>query len=113
MTTSHDHTDVIIVGAGAGGAISAKVLAQRGIKVVCLEQGPWHRPEERPHSGADWEWRRLTDWHIAINQRGQARDYPVDTSDEMTLMWSGVGGSTAIYTATWPRFRPSDFCKGV
>ncbi len=112
-TTSHDHTDVVIVGAGAGGAISAKILAERGIKVVCLEQGPWHPPETRPHAGPDWEWRRLTDWHIAVNQRRAARDYPIDTSDEMTLMWSGVGGSTAIYTATWPRFRPSDFRKGV
>ncbi len=113
MTTANDHTDVVIVGAGAGGAISAKVLAERGINVVCLEQGPWHLPESRPHSSPDWEWRRLTDWHIAVNQRQAARDYPIDTSDEATLMWSGVGGSTAIYTATWPRFRPTDFRKGV
>ena len=28
-------------------------------------------------------------------------------------MWNGVGGSTSVYTATWPRFRPSDFRKGT
>ena len=28
-------------------------------------------------------------------------------------MWNGVGGSTTVYTATWPRFRPSDFRKGT
>ncbi|MEM7024761.1 MAG: GMC family oxidoreductase [Pseudomonadota bacterium] len=112
MTATPDHADVVIVGAGAGGAISAKVLAERGLKVVCLEQGPWHPPASRPHHGTDWEWRRLTDWHTAINLRNQDRDHPIDTADELTLMWSGVGGSTGIYTATWPRFRPSDFRKG-
>ena len=40
-------------------------------------------------------------------------DYPVDSTDETTLMWNGVGGSTGIYTATWPRYRPSDFRKGT
>ena len=28
-------------------------------------------------------------------------------------MWAGVGGSTTVYTASWPRFRPSDFRKGT
>lgn len=110
--TRHEHADVAIVGAGAGGAISAKVLAERGLKVVCLEQGPWNPPANRPHHATDWEWRRLTDWATAVNVRKKERDYPIDTSDEVTLMWSGVGGSTGIYTATWPRFRPSDFRKG-
>ncbi len=27
-------------------------------------------------------------------------------------MWNGVGGSTNVYGAIWPRFRPSDFRKG-
>jgi choline dehydrogenase-like flavoprotein len=28
-------------------------------------------------------------------------------------MWNAVGGSTNVYTALWPRYRPSDFRKGV
>ena len=28
------------------------------------------------------------------------------------LMWNGVGGSTNVYGAIWPRYRPSDFRKG-
>ncbi len=28
-------------------------------------------------------------------------------------MWNGVGGSTNVYGAIWPRFRPSDFRKGT
>ena len=111
--TTHDRADVVIVGSGPGGVIPARVLAQKGIGVVCLEQGPWFPPAGRPHHGRDWEWRRATDWSIAVNVRAHAHDYPVDTADETTLMWNGVGGSTGIYTATWPRYRPSDFRKGT
>lgn len=110
--TKHDPVDVVIVGAGCAGSIMAMVLAEAGMKTVCLEQGHWWRPEDFPHTKADWEWRRLTDWSTAVNVRRKPHDYPVDTTDEATLMWSGVGGATAIYTATWPRFRPSDFRKG-
>lgn len=36
--------DVVIVGAGAGGATAAKVLSEAGLKVVGLERGPWLSP---------------------------------------------------------------------
>lgn len=107
------HADVVIIGSGVGGAITAMVLAEAGLKVVCLEQGRWIRPSEHPHASPDWEWQRLTRWNTAPNVRAWAEDYPVDSSDERTLMWNAVGGSSVIYTATWPRFRPSDFRKGV
>lgn len=105
--------DVAIVGSGVGGAIASTVLANEGLGVVCLEQGDWTRPEQYPHYAADWEWRRLNDWSTAANVRQRAEDYPIDTQDEATLMWNGVGGSSVVYTATWPRFRPSDFRKGT
>lgn len=66
-----------------------------------------------PHSNPDWEWRRATTWNTAPNIRRRGADYPVDSENERTLMWNGVGGSTTVYTATWPRFRPSDFRKGT
>ncbi len=28
-------------------------------------------------------------------------------------MWNAVGGSTNVYGAIWPRYRPSDFRKGT
>lgn len=110
---AHDPVDVLVIGSGMGGAVATRVLAEAGLKVVCLEQGPWTRPEDHPHASPDWEWQRVTSFSTAPNVRRLAQDYPVDTLDETTLMWNGVGGSTTVYTATWPRFRPSDFKKGT
>ena len=33
--------DVLIIGAGASGAVAAKRLVEEGFDVVCLEQGDW------------------------------------------------------------------------
>jgi choline dehydrogenase-like flavoprotein len=35
--------DVVIIGAGASGATVAKVLTERGLRVVALERGPWRK----------------------------------------------------------------------
>src|SRR5690349_24190470 len=40
-----DRTDVCIIGAGASGAAAAKVLTERGLRVVALERGPWRTRE--------------------------------------------------------------------
>ena len=48
--------DVVIVGAGAGGAACAWTLATRGVRVLVLESGPWYKPtrDNRLHL-PDWE----------------------------------------------------------
>ena len=49
MTVRHrrpDHTDVVVIGAGAAGGTVVKVLTEAGIRVVCLERGPWIRPDQ-------------------------------------------------------------------
>lgn len=108
-----DPVDVLIIGSGMGGAAAAKILAESGLRVVCLEQGGWPQRYGHPHSSPEWEWERVMGrWRTATNPRARREDYPVDTSDEFPLMWNGVGGSTVHYTATWPRYRPSDFRKG-
>jgi choline dehydrogenase-like flavoprotein len=48
--------DVVIVGAGAGGAASAYGLCQRGISVLLLDAGPRFDPAvDYPLTGSDWD----------------------------------------------------------
>ena len=104
--------DVLIIGSGATGSISALVLAQAGLDVVCLEQGNWIERKEYAHLNYDWAWQRQTNWNPDVNVRSHPDDYPVDSDSSQVLMWNGVGGSTNAYGAIWPRYRPSDFRKG-
>ncbi len=108
-----DHADILVIGAGASGAINSLVLAQAGLKVVCLDQGGWTEPAQHPHYRRDFQYRRQNQWNPEPEVRRGPDDYPVEGGQSHALMWNGVGGSTNIYAALWPRFRPSDFRKGV
>ena len=109
---AHEPVDVLIIGSGATGSIAAMVLGQAGLKVVCLEQGGWVEPREHPHYSPDWQWQRRTRWNADVNVRHNVDDFPVNSDSSQVLMWNGVGGSTNVYGALWPRYRPSDFRKG-
>ena len=104
-------TDILIIGAGASGAAAAWRLASAGFKVVCIEQGGWHGPEDSPTTLVDWELQRRTVWNFDPNKRALDEDYPVncEESDVTPFMFNAVGGSTVIWTAHAPRMHPSDF----
>ena len=107
-----DPCDILIIGAGATGSLAATVLAEAGLDVLCLEQGSWVEPGDHPHYSSDWTWQRRTNWNSDVNKRHHPDDYPVESNSSQVLMWNGVGGSTNVYGAIWPRYRPSDFRKG-
>lgn len=108
-----DHADILVIGAGASGAINSLVLAQAGMRVVCLDQGGWTEPTQHPHFSADFVYQRQNRWNPEPSVRRGPDDYPVEGEQSHALMWNGVGGSTNVFAALWPRFRPSDFRKGV
>ncbi len=115
----HDAVDVLVVGAGMGGAAFCKRLAERlpRLRIACLERGGWADPAEMPAKGHAWQRAVLGPWATSPNLRlksgGNAisADYPVDDSgsDIKPLMWNGVGGSTINWAAHFPRLHPSDF----
>ena len=103
--------DVLIVGAGASGAAAAWRLARAGLRVTCLEQGDWVSYADTPSLHPEWEIARQTTHHPNPNVRRGSSDYPVDDADAAIkpLLYNAVGGSTILWGAHFPRFRPSDF----
>lgn len=89
--------DVVIVGSGAGGAVAAHRLAEQGLRVICLEEGP-HVTRER-FSGRQLEATRqlyrLDGMTVALGQPSVV--IPLGCS---------IGGTTTINAGT--SFRTPD-----
>ncbi len=102
---------VLIIGAGASGAAFAWSIADTGLSVLCLEQGPWMRQSDYPSNHLDWESRNATEFSSSPNVRRMAADYPVNETDTpiTPLMFNAVGGSTIAWAAHFPRLKPRDF----
>jgi choline dehydrogenase-like flavoprotein len=103
---------VIVIGAGGGGAVVAKELAERGLDVLVLEAGPRFAHPER-------EWSHFS--QDAVNPvTGYFRWGPADRSKPpyarelnppttLVLQVAGVGGTTLHYSAISPRAMPGVF----
>jgi choline dehydrogenase-like flavoprotein len=91
--------------------VAALRLAQAGFHVVCLEQGDWTDVSSYPGAGPEWELSIGKQWSSSPNIRHNPADYPIDDSQsDLTIAnFNGVGGSTVLYAAIWPRMLPYDF----
>lgn len=103
--------DFIVVGSGAAGAASAWRLVSQGYRVVCLERGQQQDPDAYPSAYSDWELKKRAAFSPVIAERQAPADYPVDDSESPIAVcnYNGVGGSTILYSAHFPRFQPADF----
>ncbi|TRZ38620.1 GMC family oxidoreductase [Niallia circulans] len=125
--------DVIVIGSGGGGAVIAKELGEKGLKVLVLEAGPWYGNQKWPQPNLDAGGKSsssLTDLNIHLYKEllnkeemnmndlvtGRFRWGPADRSKaqwfrnikQKAMIWqaAGVGGTTQVYTANCPRAYP-------
>ena len=103
--------DVLVIGAGPSGAVVSHTLAERGLSVLCLEQGDWVETSQVPGSKPEFELLTRTAWHWEPNVRGRREDYPLELSRAQApvSMFGAVGGSSVLFGAHWMRLMPSDF----
>ena len=96
LSRSADRADVLVIGAGAGGSVAARYLAEAGFRVVCLEQGDWANPDEFPGDKLEFELVSEAQWSPDPNVRRQPADYPLEISQSpiTPVMYNAVGGST-------------------
>jgi choline dehydrogenase-like flavoprotein len=98
--------DMVIVGAGAGGATLAQRLARRGWRVVVLEAGPFWDPD------SDWVSDEAGAHELYWTEpRVIGGEDPVELGKNNS--GRGVGGSMIHYAGYTPRFHPSDFEVGT
>ncbi len=87
--------DVIIIGSGFGGSVSALRLSEKGYRVAVLEAGRRFSGDDFPKS--NWNVRRFL-WFPRLGMRGIQRMTLL--RDVLVLSGAGVGGGSLVYANT-------------
>ncbi len=90
-----DRWDVVIVGSGFGGSVSALRLAEKGYRVLVLEAGQRFTDDTLPRTS--WDARKFL-WAPALGLFGMQRITPL--KHVLALSWAGVGGGSLGYANT-------------
>ena len=96
--------DVIVVGSGFGGSVSALRLTEKGYRVGVLEAGRRFTPETLPRTS--WDVRNFL-WMPRLSLRGIQRITLL--KDIVVLSAAGVGGGSLVYANTLYRPPPTFF----
>ena len=106
-----EETDILIIGAGAAGAVSSWNLSKTKLKVTCLEQGPFIDKKKYSFNNKFREINKIYDLNSNPTKRKSYQDFPIncDNSPISISNFNAVGGSTLIYSGHYPRFHSSDF----
>jgi choline dehydrogenase-like flavoprotein len=102
----NDNSVVVVVGSGAGGGTLSNELAQRGVKVVCLEAGP--RTEIQDFENNEWKMFGKISW---LDKRTTSGTWRVAKDFPGLPAWivKSVGGSTVHWAGASLRFQEHEF----
>jgi cholesterol oxidase len=89
------HYDVLVIGSGFGGSVTAMRLTEKGYEVGVLEAGKRWTAEDFPRT--NWDVRNFL-WAPKLGMRGIQRLTLL--KDVMVLSGSGVGGGSLVYANT-------------
>ena len=89
------HYDVVVIGSGFGGSVSALRLTEKGYRVGVLEAGRRFADDELPRTS--WQVRRFL-WAPKLGCMGIQRIHPL--RDVIVLAGAGVGGGSLVYANT-------------
>ncbi|MAJ24518.1 MAG: 2-keto-gluconate dehydrogenase [Rickettsiales bacterium] len=102
----NDDSVAVVIGSGAGGGTLSNELAQKGIKVVCLEAGKRYTPDDFVND--EWGAFLQTAW---LDKRSTSGNWRVATDFPGLPSWivKSVGGSTLHWAGASLRFQEHEF----
>jgi choline dehydrogenase-like flavoprotein len=103
--------DVIVIGAGGGGPVVAKELAERGLDVLLLEAGPRFREPAKEWSHLEDDANNPVNGYFRVGPTDRSKPAWLRELPQNSFLWqvSGVGGTTLHYYGNCPRAMPGVF----
>lgn len=106
VPAGHAQYDVLVIGSGFGGSVSALRLAEKGYRVGVLEAGRRFKDEDFPRTS--WNVRRFL-WAPKLGCTGIQRIHAL--RNVIILAGAGVGGGSLVYANTLYRPESDSFYR--